>query len=405
MPYFSYKAVAPDGEVIKGVLEELSKEDAIEKIHSLGQVPIRISEASSANKTQLNLFAIKRRVTNDQIAIFTRELSSLLKAGMPLDRAMTTIISLAEEGSILSKTLVQILDSVRNGSSLASALETQNNTFSPFYISLVRAGEAGGALDVVLERLSEHLERSKEVNDTLVSAFIYPAILLFVAVISVFILLAYVIPQFSDLFEGMGESLPLATRFVMSLGEMLQQYGWLGVVLFLIIWWGVKYQLSSPAGRYRWHARLIKLPIFGELVVKMEVARFSRTLSMLLVNGVPLLNAITIVRKVVGNQVISDGIGHVVTSLKEGQRLADQLSKHTIFPPFAIHMIQVGEESGNLEGMLAQVADLFDKEAATSVKRSLALLEPILILTLGLLIAGIVMSILVAILGVNQLVI
>jgi general secretion pathway protein F len=405
VPYFSYKAVAPDGEVIKGVLEELSKEDAIEKIHSLGQVPIRISEASSANKTQVNLFAIKRRVSNDQIAIFTRELSSLLKAGMPLDRAMTTIISLAEEGSLLSKTLMQILDSVRNGSSLAAALETQNNTFSPFYISLVRAGEAGGSLDVVLERLSEHLERSKEVNDTLVSAFIYPAILLFVAVISVFILLAYVIPQFSDLFEGMGESLPLATRFVMSLGEMLQKYGWLGVVLLVIIWWGVKYQLSSPAGRYRWHARLIKLPIFGELVVKMEVARFSRTLSMLLVNGVPLLNAITIVRKVVGNQVISDGIGHVVTSLKEGQRLADQLSEHTIFPPFAIHMIQVGEESGNLEGMLAQVADLFDKEAATSVKRSLALLEPILILTLGLLIAGIVMSILVAILGVNQLVI
>jgi general secretion pathway protein F len=403
VPYFSYKAVTSDGEVIKGLLEEVSKEAAIEKIHSLGQVPIRITTTENAIQSS-RLFSLKKKLSNEQIAIFTRELSSLLKAGMPLDRALATIISLAEEKSQLSKTLTQVLDNVRNGSSLAAALEMQDKTFSTLYISLVRAGEAGGALDLVLERLSEHLERNKEINDTLISAFIYPAILLFVAMLSIFILLAYVIPQFSELFEGMGASLPLATQIVMVAGDLLQNYGWLGLIAILLGWWALRRQLMQPQGRFRWHSRVMKLPVVGDLITKVEVARFSRTLGTLLSNGVPLLKAITIVKDVVGNQVISEGIGRVVNSLKAGQRLADPLSEHTTFPPFAIHMIQVGEESGNLEGMLTQVADIFDKEVSTSVKRALALLEPVLILTLGLLIAGIVMSILVAILGVNQLV-
>ncbi len=404
MPFFSYKAVAPDGEVITGVLEERSQEAAIERIHSLGQVPIRVSASTSGSQASSAFSLFKKKVSNEQIAVFTRELSSLLKAGMPLDRALSIIISLTEAESLLAKTISQILDSVRNGSSLASALEMQNGTFSTFYVSLVKAGEAGGALDVVLERLSEHLERSKEVNDTLVSAFIYPAILLFVAVISVFVLLAYVIPQFSELFEGMGASLPLPTQIVMMSGDILRQYGWLIAILMMFGWWWFRYQLSQPRGQYRWHNRFLKMPVVGDLLIKVEVARFSRTLGTLLSNGVPLLNAISIVKEVVGNKVISEGIGKVVDSLKAGKRLAEQLAEHTRFPAFAIHMIQVGEESGNLEEMLEQVADLFDKETSTSVKRALALLEPILILTLGLLIAGIVMSILVAILGVNQLV-
>jgi general secretion pathway protein F len=403
VPYFSYKAVTSDGEVIKGLLEEPSKEAAIEKIHTLGQVPIRITTSESAIQST-RVFSLKKKLSNEQIAVFTRELSSLLKAGMPLDRALSTIISLAEDKSELSKTLTQVLDNVRNGSSLASALEMQEKTFSTLYISLVRAGEAGGALDVVLERLSDHLEKNKEINDTLISAFIYPAILLFVALLSILILLAYVIPQFSELFEGMGASLPLATQIVMVAGDLLRGYGWVGLIVILFFWWWLRRQLIQPQGRYRWHSRVMKLPVVGDLVTKIEVARFARTLGTLLSNGVPLLKAITIVKDVVGNQVISEGIGTVVNSLKAGQRLAEPLSEHTTFPPFAIHMIQVGEESGNLEGMLTQVADIFDKEVSTSIKRALALLEPILILTLGLLIAGIVMSILVAILGVNQLV-
>jgi general secretion pathway protein F len=403
VPYFSYKAVTSEGEVIKGLLEEATKEAAIEKIHSLGQVPIRVSATESTIQKK-SLFSLKKKVSSEQIAIFTRELSSLLRAGMPLDRALATIISLAEEKSPISKTLTNVLNNVKNGSSLASALEMQDKAFSTLYVSLVRAGEAGGALDVVLERLSEHLEKNKEINDTLISAFIYPAILLFVALLSVFILLAYVIPQFSELFEGMGASLPLATQIVMMSGDLLQSYGWLGLIILMLGWWWLRRQLMNPAGRYRWHSRIMKMPVVGDLITKVEVARFSRTLSTLLSNGVPLLKAITIVKEVIGNQVISEGVGNVVNSLKAGQRLADPLSEHTSFPPFAIHMIKVGEESGNLEEMLSQVADLFDKEVSTSVKRAMALLEPILILTLGLLIAGIVMSILVAILGVNQLV-
>ena len=300
--------------------------------------------------------------------------------------------------------LEEVRERVKGGDTLADAMEMQEGVFSRFYLNLLRAGEAGGALEVVLERLAEHMEQSREMRDTLLSALIYPAILIFVAVVSIFILLGYVVPQFTELFEGVDQVLPLPTRITIATGEFLQYYGWVVVLLAAAAAWLVRYQLGQPRGRYQWHARFLKLPLAGSIITKIEVTRFARTLGMLLHNGVPLLKALSIVKDTVDNRVIADGLEHVASSLKEGQSLAAPLAEMAHFPAFAVHMIHVGEESGRLEEILHQVAQVYERETRTTIKRALALLEPVLILVLGVIIAGVIISILMAILGINELV-
>lgn len=405
MPVYRYKAATADGEVIEGTLEGLSRDQAVEQLHALGQIPIRVDESSGGGGNQPRRVRHLRRgrIKLEQLTGLTRELSTLLRAGLPLDRGLAIISSLTE-GERMAEMLEEVRNRIKGGETLADALEAQEGVFGRFYINLVRAGEAGGALEGVLDRLAEHMERSRELRDSLTSALIYPMILVFVALLSIFVLLAYVIPQFSELFEGMGEALPLATRITIAVGENLKNYGWAGLLVIALGWWWMQRQLSSPTGRMRWHRRFLKLPLVGDIIVKVEVSRFSRTLGTLLNNGVPLLKAMSIVKDTIGNQVIAENLERVASSLKEGQRLADPLEEIAGFPPFAVHMIRVGEESGRLDDMLLQVATLFDQQTQTALKRSLALLEPIMILVLGLVIAGVVMSILVAILGINQLV-
>lgn len=403
MPVFQFKSATPSGDIVEGTLDAPSRSKAVEKIQSQGQLPIRVEEyRAKAEKPRFKL-ARRRKITQDQLTVATNELATLLKAGLPLERALSILISLSQEEALVD-VLTDVREQVKGGSTLADALDAQEGVFSRFYVNLVRAGETGGALENVLERLSEHLETAKEIRDSIVSALIYPAILVFVALLSILILLTYVIPQFADLFEGAGQALPLATRITLAAGEGMQQYGWLMVLAVIGLVMTIRSQLSKPASSYRWHGWFLKLPVLGEILIRIEVARFSRTLGILLNNGVPLLKAMSIVKDTVENQVIAEGVDRVAGSLKEGQQLAEPLAENAKFPPFAVHMIRVGEESGNLEDMLLQVATLYDREIQTGIKRSLALLEPLLILVLGMIIAGVVMSILVAILGINQLV-
>ncbi|MEN8761645.1 MAG: type II secretion system inner membrane protein GspF [Thiogranum sp.] len=403
MPGFQYKAVSADGEVVQGTLEGSDRKQVVEQLHALGQTPIRIDEAAVRVGRGHRRRLRKRRISEDQIANATRELATLLRAGLPLDRALGVLISLSE-GEPIAELLGNVRKQVNGGASLADAIESQGGTFNPFYINLLRAGEAGGALEVVLERLSEHMEQSKEVRDAMLSALIYPAILIVVAITSIFILLGYVVPQFTELFEDVGQVLPLPTRITIAVGEALQSYGWVAVLAVAAGGWLVRRQLQDPRGRRRWHARFLNLPLAGTIITRVEVARFARTLGTLLHNGVPLLKALSIVKDSIGNQVIADGIERVAGSLKEGQSLAEPLAEAALFPPFAIHMIRVGEESGRLEELLLQVAGIYDRETQVTIKRTLSLLEPVLILVLGVIIAAVIISILMAILGINQLV-
>jgi general secretion pathway protein F len=258
-------------------------------------------------------------------------------------------------------------------------------------------------LEVVLGRLSDFMERSKALRDSVKSALIYPIILMTVAGLSVAILLTFVVPQFQQLFEDAGEALPLATQIVITVGDGLRHYWWVGLLLILLLVMLTKQQMSRPQSRYRWDGWVLRLPLVGDLVAKVEMARFARTLGTLLHNGVSLLMALSIVKETLTNKVMAGAISEVAENLKAGEGLADPLMEAGVFPKLAVHMIRVGEETGQMDDMLLEVADTYDGEVQAAVKNLLTLLEPALILGLGVIIAGIIMSILVAILSLNDL--
>lgn len=404
MPLFRYKAVDPAGELLKGEMELRTQNEVIERLRDQGLLPISVEEtAPGLRASGLRLPGLRRRhkVSTKEITVFTQQLANLLNAGLPLDRALTILINVTEEGEIKAL-LSRLQEEVRGGSSLGAALEKQA-VFSRLYINMVRAGEAGGSVEVVLARLAEFMERSRALKESVKSALIYPIILLAVAGLSVIILLTFVVPQFQQLFEDAGQALPLATQIVIAAGEIVQKYWWVGLLLIAAGALYMNQQLSRPESRYRWDRLFLKMPVVGDLIAKVEMARFSRTLGTLLGNGVSLLMALSIVKETLTNQVMATSMSDIADKLKAGKRLAEPMLEANVFPRLAVHMIQVGEETGQLEPMLLKVADTYDAEVKATVDRALALLEPVLILGLGLVIAGIIMSILLAILGLNQL--
>ncbi len=405
MMRFRYRAATPDGSVSDGVLVGESREQIVGQLRALNQIPIRIDEAKPEQAARtFSLRSTRRNIAEQQVADMTRELGTLLRAGMPLDRALGILATLAAAdpmGDVLS----DLRESIKHGHSLADAIDAHPLVFGHFYANLLRAGESGGALETVLERLADHLDRNIEIKNEIKSALVYPLVLVGVAVISIFILLGYVVPQFTEMFENVGQALPLSTRITIASGEFLRDWGWLLAVSATLGFMLLLRQLKDPKQAYRWHQRMLSTPIAGEVVLKIEVARFARTLATLLQNGMTLLKALAIVRNTMSNRVLAAGLDRVVGGLREGQSLADPLAKATQFPSFAVHMIKVGEESGNLPEILLQVANTYDRDTQVTLKRSLALLEPVLILVLGAIIAAVIISILVAILGINELVV
>jgi general secretion pathway protein F len=404
VPRYRYEAVDAAGEVLRDQLEATSPEAAIERLRDQGLLPLSVAETKGGflrGGLGQPLFSKRRALSQKTIMLLTQQLSSLLNAGMPLDRALTILNSVIDDKQ--SKELLdRVQEKVRGGSTLADALEAQG-AFSRFYLNMIRAGETGGALEVVLKRLTEFLERSQALRETVTSALIYPLILLSVSALSVIILLTFVVPQFQRLFADAGKALPLATQIVIAVGDGFRYYWWVGVIVILLLVAAMRQQLHQPESRMRWDRWFLRLPLLGDLIAKVETARLSRTLGTLLGNGVSLLNALTIVRETLSNRVLADALGEVAEHVKSGRGLADPLLESGNFPKLAVQMVRVGEETGQLQEMLLQVANTYDVEVQTAIKRMLTLLEPAMILGLGVIIAGIIMSILIAILSLNDL--
>jgi general secretion pathway protein F len=404
LPLYHYKAVTPTGETKEGDMDGLAPSAVVERLQSMGLIPIRIEETAARAPGTVNSggFFGKNRVTQDDVAVFTQEIATLLKAGLPLDRCLEILIGLSANESV-RQLMTQLREDVRGGSPLSTAMEARQGVFTRFYLNMIRAGEAGGALDVVLQRLTEFMERSKELRETVKSALIYPVILVGVAVLSVVVLLMWVVPQFSQMFEESGKALPLPTQIVIAAGDGVRNYWWIIALGTFGLYSWFDRQMREPASRYRWDRRMLKLPLVGDLVAKLEVARFSRTLGTLIGNGVTLLAALSIVKETLSNTVMSEALSEVAAQLKEGRGLGKPLMETGLFPKLAVHLVMVGEETGKLQEMLIRIADIYDREVHSAVKRMLSLMEPVLILGLGLVIGGIIMSILVAILSVNDL--
>ena len=405
MSHFRYKAVSTSGEVIEGRMEAASEAAVIARLQGLGHLPVTaepVDVVSDARQRPKRRALFSKSVSGKQLGIVTRELARLINAGVPLERSLEILIGVA--GSEATEQLLnRILNEIRGGATLADAIEAQGPPFSRLYVNMIRAGEAGGALGVVLARLADYMARSQELRANVVSALIYPVALLAVSLLSLVTLMTLVVPRFQHLFDESGAALPVMTEVVVAVASWLQSYWWGLVVVLLAGFVLIPRLLRRPGPKLVWDRFVLAVPKVGDLVRKIEVSRFARTLGTLLTNGVPLLAALAIVKETLGNSVMAKSVGDTADSLKAGQGLASPLFEAGVFPNLAVHMVKVGEETGQLDVMLTDIADIYDEEVRNSLKNLLALLEPILILTLGVLMGGIVISILLAILSVNQL--
>lgn len=408
MALYAFEAVRSSGEAVRAQIEAASEADAVERVREQGLILLGIQTAASAamaaheRKTStLGRLLARRRITREQIVSVTRDLANLIGAGLPLDRAFELLVGLADTGPLASL-LQDLRDRVRGGKALSQALAEHPRHFDRLYVNMVRAGEASGTLGPVLARISEFQERSAELRSSVQSALLYPIVLVAVAVVAVLTMLFFVVPKFEATFRQFGRALPPATENLLALSHALRDDGWMLLVAAAAVVILVRGRMRTPQGQLNWHRRKLTLPVLGDLFSKIEVARFARTLGTLLGNGVSLLPALTIVKDTVDNRALAGSLDGVVARLKAGQGFARPLMETGLYPKLAVHMVAVGEETGRLDSMLIKVADIYDQEVNTSLKRALGLLEPILILTLAVVVGGIIFALMSALLGLTE---
>jgi general secretion pathway protein F len=414
MPDFVWRAADAAGHVSEGRMDAPSPAIAAKQLRDRGLVPLSVEDAARASvgqgagKALSSLFALRARrggaagVTQAEVLTLSSELSIMLKAGLSLASALRVLLDMSPRPAV-AQLLQQILEDVKHGAPLSRALARERGVFSDFYLNMIRSGEASGQLSSVLARVVEHMERLRALRDSVISAAIYPAILLAVAVCSLVAMLGFVVPQFEKLFSDMGDALPLPTRLVMQAGHAFREWGLvIGILLALVIWILNRW-LRSEEGSAWWQARVLKVPLLGKLLLKYQLNLFSRTLGTLLGNGVPMLTALSIAADTMSSRPLREALSAVGPAVKEGGRLVDAVSAARIFEPLAVNLVRVGEETGRIGPMMLELAAILDREVETGIRRALTLVEPLLIVVLGMLIACIIVSILLGILSINDL--
>ena len=421
MPDFFWRAAGADGKVVTGQLDAPNEAAVLKQLRSKGLTPLAVQDAASAATsgmaTAANASAAaaasagfkqpkarvdKSPVKSKDVLAFTSELAIMLRAGLALDNALRVLIEMSYKPAV--STLLQgVLEAVKGGTPLSRALQVHAELFGDFYINMVRSGEASGQMSAVLDRLVEHMERQRALRESVISATIYPAILITVAVLSLIVMLGFVVPQFEKLFSEMGDALPMPTRIVMGLGKAFTQYGLVIGVVAAAGGWLMARWMRSPSGKRWWQSRLLRMPLVGRIALKYQLTLFSRSLGTLLGNGVPMLTALHIASDTVGNVVLQQALVRVAPIVKEGGRVVQAIQATGIFEPLAINLVRVGEETGRVGPMMLELASILNREVETGIKRLLTLVEPVLILVLGVLIAAIIVSILMGILSVNDL--
>lgn len=405
MGRFRYRAVAASGELVEGEMDAASQATVIERLRGKGHLPLAADEvvAASGRRRRMTIMQWLRqpvlgqmRVSRRDVAMMTRELATLLEAGLTLDQSLTLLIELAA-GEPLETLLADLLERIQGGSSLANALAQHQKLFPRVYVSMVRAGETGGALREVLGRLARYLDEAEALREQVKSALVYPVLLLILAAVSIVILLTVVLPQFTPLFENAGAQLPWLTRAVMAVGDSVQRYWWIMLLAGLGAVWVARRQLRRPARRAQVDRWLLRLPLLGDLLAKIDTARFARALGTLLANGVPPLTALAIVQDALANATLRRALADAATAMKDGGGLAAPLGRSGVFPRLAVHLLGVGEEFGQLDPMLLKIAEVFDRDVRSTIERLMALLVPVLTIALGAIVAVIITSVLMAI--------
>jgi type II secretion system protein F len=407
MPQFAYKAKKDDGSLVTGTLQAESERSALDSLGRMGVFPLEIE--SSAGGTGRSVAPaqqprrVSRRIKAGDVALFTRQLADLLKAGVPLNRALRTLCEQTRNQE-LADTIEEIGKDVSAGKALHEALSRYPKTFPSLYLSMVRAGETGGFLEDVLHRLAIFIEKDQDLRSRIASAMAYPTLLIVIGTGAVIFLMVFFIPRFSEIFRKMGSNLPPTTLIVMSISYFCRDY-WmfllLGVAASLVGW----SQVVRTAGGRRVVDRLkVRFPLFGEIVKKNAVSRFTRTLGTLLKSGVPILGALAISKEAMGNVVLMDDINEASAGVKQGRGLAEILRQSRYFPPMVVDMIAVGEEGGNLDEVLINVADSYDIQVDRQVRVFISLFEPALLLIMATLVGFIVISMLLPVFTLSSMI-
>ena len=406
MPNFRYRAVDQTGKAVTGDLVAATEMAAVQQLRQQKLLPVSITAVSDDGKAIIAADGSRRknkkRAGADDVLFFTGKLALLLRSGLPLVKAMQVMRGMLSNQQMIA-VVDGLIDRVKAGAPLSDALAEHDRLFGALYVSMVRAGEQGGNLDKVLGELTEHLERAKVLRSSVISALIYPSILALVAVVSVFLLLGFVVPRFEVLFSNMGQALPLPTQIVISLGHATAKYGWIGIIMVIVIALLWRQAMRRPEAQLKRDRFLLRIPLIGDLIVKYETTVFSRTLGTLLNSGVPIIRAVPIAVQTVRNRHIHQSIARTQGDIKEGARLSDTLARSGVFTELGVQMLRVGEESGRVDEMLIDLARVYDSDVQELIKRGLALLEPALILGLGTVIGAIITAILMGILSVNNL--
>ncbi|MFO7553081.1 MAG: type II secretion system F family protein [Haliea sp.] len=401
MPSFHYKAVGPGGAVEEGRMDGMDEAAIIQKLRDGGYIPIRASRAGTGFRLSY-IGQSKWKLSPQRLTAITHDLAALLRAGLTLDKALQLIRDLseneAERGLVLG-----LEDALRNGNTFSAALQERPGMFPGFYAAMVRAGEAGGNLEPTLARLYSYLERSQALRSDIRSALIYPALLLTVSLASVAVLLVFVVPQFAQLLSDSGQPVPPATQAVLFASELLRGYWWTVPVLLSLAIVFLRRRLATPAGRSAADRLVLRLPVVGDVVRRQEVARFARALGTLQQNGVPLLSGVRTAGEVFTNRALAATVSDLAENLKQGRGLSGPMQASGQFPNQVVQLVKVGEESGQLEAMLLRIADLLDADIGRRIQRLMTMLEPILIVGMGVVIAGILFSILSTIMGLNDI--
>lgn len=406
MPSFIYKAADSHGKVIKGTMEAAMEKDVVARLHGMNLIPMRVAPSKDdamglGLNRSVDLSQLFQRVTSRDVMYFTQDLCALLEAGLPMDKALSILIHVSENDRF-RQVATGILRHVESGNSLSDALTEYPKHFSRLYVNMVRAGETGGVLPTVLDRLGVFLENSQDLKDYITSAMVYPMFLVIVGGLSIIIMLTFVLPKFSIIFADMGQAMPASTQILLAISNGLRDYWWVIIGIIAVIFVMVRQYIRTPAGRLRSDRLKFRLPVIGRLVKSVEAARFSRTLGTLIRSGVPILQALTLVREIITNQAIAASLKIVYERVKEGDTLSLPLDQAGVFPPLAVQMIAVGEETGRLDDMLLKVADNYDKSVRNMIKRFVNLLEPAMILAMGLMVGFIVISMLMAVFSMNE---
>lgn len=408
MPVYEYKALDIRGKSLKGIVDADSVFAARQKLRETNIFPVDLRETSAVEKTKIqvrkSVSALFKRVSLHEVSVMTRQLATLLGAGLPLVSSLTPLISQATNPQ-LKKTLAQIKEEVNEGNSLARSISLYPGIFSPFYINMVKAGEASGALDIVLERLADFSENQQALRGRIKAALAYPLFMFLVGSGVLFFLTTFVVPKITGIFSEMHQTLPGITIFLISVSSFMKSF-WPAIVLIIIgTFFGLRYMITKTIrGQHLWDKVKLKIPLWGPLAHKTAVARFSRTLGTLLESGVPMLTALSIVKNVVNNTLIADAIAEASGDVEKGLNLSATLSKSGLFPPIIIQMISAGEQSGTLEAMLYKTSDSLESEVESNITMMTSMLEPVMILIMGLLVGFIVISILLPIFEMNQLI-